>query len=234
VKTKFALIAAAILATSSAQAAIIFQTQNYSNVNASTSGTGLSLLWNKFDTGLGTLTGVTMEFTGNLTGSFNVTNSDLTPIDVYNSTSTFRLNFSPGGAAPSNITGTAVSPISTTPGTGASPGTTIAGGGSENFSINGPVSLYNSGLVNYFGNASYFSSAGPATFSTILFRNFGVSVDGTTFNVNGAGAVMGGTINLTYEYTPSSAIPEPGTWAAAALLVGGAALARWRKRAKLS
>ena len=28
----------------------------------------------------------------------------------------------------------------------------------------------------------------------------------------------------------SAAVPEPGTWAAAALLVGGAAFARWRKR----
>ena len=30
--------------------------------------------------------------------------------------------------------------------------------------------------------------------------------------------------------TGPAAIPEPGTWAAAALLVGGAAYARWRKR----
>ena len=29
-------------------------------------------------------------------------------------------------------------------------------------------------------------------------------------------------------------IPEPGTWAAAALLAGGAAFARWRKRAKVA
>ena len=31
-----------------------------------------------------------------------------------------------------------------------------------------------------------------------------------------------------------AAVPEPGTWAAAALLAGGAAFARWRKRAKVS
>ena len=31
-----------------------------------------------------------------------------------------------------------------------------------------------------------------------------------------------------------AAVPEPGTWAAAALLVGGAAFARWRRRGKLS
>ena len=32
----------------------------------------------------------------------------------------------------------------------------------------------------------------------------------------------------------SAAVPEPGTWAAAALLVGGAFSMRWRKRAKVS
>ena len=31
-----------------------------------------------------------------------------------------------------------------------------------------------------------------------------------------------------------AAVPEPGTWAAAALLAGGAAFMRWRKRAKVS
>lgn len=31
-----------------------------------------------------------------------------------------------------------------------------------------------------------------------------------------------------------SSVPEPGTWAAAALLAGGAVLMRWRKRAKVS
>jgi hypothetical protein len=31
-----------------------------------------------------------------------------------------------------------------------------------------------------------------------------------------------------------AAVPEPGTWAAAALLAGGAAFMRWRKRAKVA
>ena len=35
------------------------------------------------------------------------------------------------------------------------------------------------------------------------------------------------------SYGPA-AVPEPGTWAAAALLVGGAGLMRWRKRVKVS
>jgi len=40
------------------------------------------------------------------------------------------------------------------------------------------------------------------------------------------------TLGYTYEpyVDPSAAVPEPGTWAAAALLAGGAAFMRWRKR----
>ena len=37
-----------------------------------------------------------------------------------------------------------------------------------------------------------------------------------------------------FEAQSAAVIPEPGTWAAAALLVGGAAFMRWRKRAKSS
>ena len=40
--------------------------------------------------------------------------------------------------------------------------------------------------------------------------------------------------SLSVYATSSSAVPEPGTWAAAALLAGGAAFVRWRKRAKVS
>jgi hypothetical protein len=43
------------------------------------------------------------------------------------------------------------------------------------------------------------------------------------------------TQNLYMKVTATSAaVPEPGTWAAASLLVGGAALMRWRKRKKVS
>jgi hypothetical protein len=229
-KTVFTFLAAAVLAISTAQAALIFQTQNYSNVSGSASGSGLSLLWDKFDTGLGTLTGVTMEFSGSLTGSFSITNEEPISIDVYDSRARFRMNFSSGSSAPANITGSFVTPLNTTPGTGAEPGTSIPSGQTQVFNINGPISLYNSGLVNYFANADYFSSAGPATFSTTLFRNVSLTTDGEDLQQNFASSVIGGTINLTYEYTPAAAIPEPGTWAAAALLIGGAAFARWRKR----
>jgi hypothetical protein len=50
-----------------------------------------------------------------------------------------------------------------------------------------------------------------------------------TFTNGGIGSSSwnGSTFTIT-------AVPEPGTWAAAALLASGAGLMRWRKRAKVA
>ncbi len=40
----------------------------------------------------------------------------------------------------------------------------------------------------------------------------------------------GNNLNLIFTPTGPSPIPEPGTWAAAAMLAGCAGLLRWRKR----
>jgi len=47
-----------------------------------------------------------------------------------------------------------------------------------------------------------------------------------------AGILSAGDISNPTFVGAGAAVPEPGTWAAAALLAGGAAFARWRKRAK--
>jgi len=44
----------------------------------------------------------------------------------------------------------------------------------------------------------------------------------------------GDSITLNIGSVAPSPVPEPGTWAAAALLAGGATFMRWRKRAKVS
>lgn len=43
----------------------------------------------------------------------------------------------------------------------------------------------------------------------------------------------GNDLNLTFT-AAGAAVPEPGTWAAAALLLGAAAFIRWRKRARVA
>lgn len=67
-------------------------------------------------------------------------------------------------------------------------------------------------LTQFTGNV--FLTAGTHTAYAVVYDTGGE-----------AGALIG-----TSTFGPPSAIPEPGTWAAAALLVGGAAFLRWRRR----
>ena len=58
-----------------------------------------------------------------------------------------------------------------------------------------------------------------------------VTWDGTDFEIlSGAYETDPGVAILAGQGAGPAAVPEPGTWAAAALLAGGAAFARWRKR----
>ena len=226
-KKLLTLVAAAILAIPTAQAAIIFQTQNYSNVDA----TAASLTWNKFDLSLGTLTAITLEATGILSGSFSVTNDDVDPANLTANTSgRIRLTLQ-GPGAPAFINGSLVSPISTSPASVS--GTSIDPTSTQVFTLLSGIGVNGSSLSsNQTANSAYYSAIGGGTFDSLLSRLIVVGVSGADYSINTGSALAGGTINLTYEYTPvgPAPIPEPGTWAAAALLVGGAAFARWRKR----
>jgi hypothetical protein len=70
--------------------------------------------------------------------------------------------------------------------------------------------------------------SGSASFSVLAGQTFGFRV----VTIDGIYGPAQSTIS-SFE-APSAAIPEPGTWAAAALLAGGAAFMRWRKRAKVA
>ncbi|MBU3664757.1 MAG: PEP-CTERM sorting domain-containing protein [Chthoniobacterales bacterium] len=61
---------------------------------------------------------------------------------------------------------------------------------------------------------------------------FGLTTNSGTYPTYGLRSA-GDITNPTFV-APTNAVPEPGTWAAAALLAGGAAFVRWRKRAKVS
>ncbi len=228
VKKTFVLIAAATLAISSAQADLIVQTQTYNNVGA----TAASFTWNKFDLNLGTLTAITLESTGILSGSYGVDNLDVSdPATlIQNTTGRIRLTFS-GVGAPTLINGSLINPLSTSP--ASTSGQTIAPSTSQTFTLLSGSGVNESTFSsNQLANAVYYSAIGGGTFDSSLSRLVGLTVSGTDFDTRTASVLAGGTINLTYEYTPvgPASIPEPGTWAAAALLVGGAAFARWRKR----
>lgn len=226
-KNALAGIALALLTVSTPQAAIIFQTQNYSNVST----TPAILTWNKFDLNLGTLTAITLEATGILSGSYDIHNTDTEEVATLGSNSTGRIRLTLlGPGAPSVINGLSINPLVTSPVSTA--GQTINPGVDQTFTLlSGPGVNQSSISSNQFANAAYFSALGGGTFNSSMARQVILTVtSGGTFDTHPELVLAGGTINITYEYTPVGAIPEPGTWAAAALLAGGAAFMRWRKR----
>jgi hypothetical protein len=88
-------------------------------------------------------------------------------------------------------------------------------------------------------NASRSGSTVVSTGSNSPNDGFLINVDGSfgpssplSFTIDQSGGSAGDTAGFTLSGTapPLPAVPEPGTWAAAALLVGGAAFMRWRRR----
>jgi hypothetical protein len=63
---------------------------------------------------------------------------------------------------------------------------------------------------------------------------FGLTTEAPTYASSPTIRSAGNIASPTYVAPAGSTVPEPGTWAAAALLAGSAAFARWRKRAKIS
>ncbi len=62
------------------------------------------------------------------------------------------------------------------------------------------------------------------------FDSVGIAGSYTTGTIGIAGLAMADNPNEAVSFAQAAAIPEPGTWAAATLLAGGAAFMRWRKR----
>jgi autotransporter-associated beta strand protein len=113
------------------------------------------------------------------------------------------------------------------------------------WSLSGVSPDTNGSAINFTNTSNYTwtiltASNGITGFSADKFLiNTGV------FNGTGgfANALAGGTfslaqsgndLNLVFTAAGGAAVPEPGTWAAAALLAGGAGFMRWRKRVKVA
>ena len=129
------------------------------------------------------------------------------------------------------------------------------GGGSQRLFINGSqvASANNSGTVNNnfawmsFGgklnnSQSAIAPVNPGWFDGILDEVAFFNTNLTSTQILGiynAGTNGQSVTTLGYSFqpyvdpTPPAVVPEPGTWAAAALLVAGAGYMRWRKRVKV-
>lgn len=126
-------------------------------------------------------------------------------------------------------------------------GLTYAGDG--NFYFGNLFSLYSITPGGVESSIGAFSGTGFAPFDWISMFSSGANTyllnADRLYQVNLSDAsldLLGTVTGLPAEFAsgfsgaaglasaPAPAIPEPGTWAAAALLVGGAAFARWRRR----
>ena len=108
--------------------------------------------------------------------------------------------------------------------------------------ISSPLSFANINITGSGTEITAFadldSNVDPLDFatSTVSFSvPGGVINDGASFSVSiryssADGGQVGTSTSLTYTAQSAAPIPEPGTWAAAALLAGGAAFMRWRRR----
>ena len=96
-----------------------------------------------------------------------------------------------------------------------------------------PNQNYTWTILTAAGGISGFTGGNQFAINTGAFNGtagFANALNGGVFSI----AQSGNDLNLVFTTAGGAPIPEPGTWAAAALLVGGAAFMRWRKRAKVA
>ncbi len=225
-----ALVVSAVIASSALAASV-----SYTNtVAAGSSYTDIAL--NKFDSNLGTLTGVvvTVNF-ATLQGSFTVSNLDPTQVyvDSYDSKFSVRQKASNtlGYTAQNNIT---LSSVGTSPDWATTP---IAASGSQTFSISAGQNI--PAIASQSIGAGFFSAytaAGGA--GTVIFEardTQSITTTGATYTVDSSLASALTRLSVTYTYDAGpSPVPEPSTVMAGGLLVligAGTYLQRRRKSA---
>lgn len=205
-------------------------TLSYTNsVIAAGNGTPFEFTLSKFNTGLGTLTGVTVtvDFLV-LDGDFDVSSTTATAVTLSSASGLTRLvqgtNNSLGFTGYTNTTG-----VTTTP----SVGTVIPGNSSSNFAVTPEfvLNLASQSISNTFWSAYQTAGSGNIVFS--LTKDPIISVTGGTYSVNSTNFTAQAQMFVTYDYDPSVAVPEPSTAIAGALVVAvGLVVSARRRRAR--
>jgi len=218
---------AALLLASSSQAA----TLSYTNqTTAAGNNTPVDVNLSKFNTGLGTLTGVTVtvDFLA-LEGDFDITTTTATSVTFLSAQGQTTLVQGTNNAL--GFTGyTNTTSVTTTPGTN----TVIPGNSSSNFLVDPTLVLSNQvqSINNTFWSAYQTAGSGNITFS--LNKNPIITVSGGTYSVNSVDFVADVQMIVTYDYDPSTAVPEPATAVAGALVIAvGLVVSARRRRARV-
>ncbi len=217
-----ALLAALLLASSSQAATLSYTNQ----VQASGNNTFVDFSLSKFNTGLGTLTGVTVTVSFlDLSGSFDISTPTATSVDFLSAAGDTILiqgtNNTLGFTGYTNST-----TVTTTPGTN----TTIPGNSTTNFVVT-PVNVLNNlsqSISNTFWSAYQTAGSGNIVFS--LKQDPEIAVSGGTFTVNSTAFVADARMVVTYDYDPSVAVPEPSTVVAGALVAAVGLVVGLRRR----
>ena len=204
-KTRILLIACALTGLTSAATTVT----EYSTTQF-TQGTTLNFDVNKFNSDLGTLTGVVVTVTsGNLLGSPVVTNNDVLTVNLSSCTDIFAVNGTAGlGYADDNKTRLNVGT------TDSWTTATIAPSNAKTLAINaGQNTLIGSQTIaaDYFG--AYQSSGGAGTVTFQAQNIFAITTTGTSYEVNASSVGVNTQFSVAYTY---NAIPEPST-----ILLGG-------------
>jgi hypothetical protein len=182
----------------------------------------------KFDSSLGTLTGVTVFVsTADLQGSLGITNNDASSAAIDGYDSTFNIRQSVGtdlgyGSTKSDT----ITDIVTTP---AWSGVTLASGGQQTLTIGGGQSFSIASVdvaSAVFGAYQSADGTGSVTFQARTTQS--LSVTGGNFTANSTGVSANTNVGVTYTYT--EAIPEPSAFA----LLGLGALGLVARRRRIA
>lgn len=219
------LLGVVALAASSHAATLSYTNQ----VTASGNNTPFNLNLSKFNTGLGTLTGVTVTVSFlDLSGSFDITTPTATSVTFLSASGQTTLvqgtNNTLGFTGYTNTTS-----VTTSPGIN----TFIPGNSTTNFAVT-PVNVL-TGLSQSINNTfwSAYQTAGSGNIVFSLTKNPTITVSGGSYNVDSTAFVANSQMVVTYDYDPSVAVPEPSTAIAGALVVAvGLVVSARRRRAR--
>jgi hypothetical protein len=173
----------------------------------------------KFNTALGTLTGVKLKIVSSVdSGSYNVTNNgsvSAVKVKTPNDTLTVIDNQSSGagyGGSQVNVT--------TTPGTTGVNGYSLAARTGQTFTF-ADFSLIGGSPVEKVIDSSYFAAYEGAGFVTFdVYNSIITPVTGSNYQVNADNWINTTALDLIYDYE-AAATPEPGQVAASMLLMAG-------------
>lgn len=201
------------------------------NAVAAGNNTFVNIALNKFDIGLGTLTDVvvTVNFT-TIGGNFTVSTpgDSFTPADVESAAARVTVRQATTNSLGFTQLGQTSFGVSTSPGLTY---TVPAPSGSQLFGVSSTNVFVNNSQNISSGFWSAYQSAGGA--GSVIFQvrnNPDITVSGGVFNLNALAFTADANMTVTYTYNPTTAVPEPGTWAVGALLVGVAAYTLSRRR----